>query len=420
LTNTDFSGLGFANSILEAIAAQGFTTPTPIQAQAIPGVLAGRDLLGIAQTGTGKTGAFVWPMLQHLTTGSETGRKPAPKRGTKALIMAPTRELAVQINETIAAMRGRLSFRHTCIFGGVGRNPQVRAVARGTDIVVGTPGRLLDLINTKELRLDSVTHLVLDEADRMLDMGFIRDVKKIIAHAPKARQTLMFSATMPDDVAKLAAGILHNPVRVEVTPEVVTVEKIDQKVFHVEGKAKQGLLTDLLQDPDLSRVIVFTRTKHGANRVAEKLARAGIEAAAIHGNKSQNARQQALGAFRDGKARVLVATDIAARGIDVTGISHVINFELPNVPESYVHRIGRTARAGRGGIALSFCGPDERSYLRDIEKLTGVRLTVAGGAANDSRPAPTEGKAPGGERKHTGDAPKRRRRRSRGGSRRAA
>ncbi len=416
-TNTDFPGLGLADPILAGLAGQGFTSPTPIQAQAIPSVLAGRDLLGIAQTGTGKTGAFIWPMLQHLATGG--ARKPAPKRGTRALVLAPTRELALQIDETAAALRGRLGFRHACIFGGVGRNPQVRALARGVDLVVGTPGRLLDLMSTGDLRLDAVTHLVLDEADRMLDMGFIHDVKKIVAQVPKARQTLLFSATMPADVAKLAAGILHDPLRVEVTPEVVTVEKIDQQVFHIEQKGKQGLLTDLLRDPSLSRVIVFTRTKHGANRVADKLTRAGVEAAAIHGNKSQNARQKALGSFRDGDTRVLVATDIAARGIDVEEITHVINFELPNVPESYVHRIGRTARAGRGGIAFSFCAPDERPYLKDIETLTGVRLSVARAAANDSAPAAAKD-TPAGDRRPEGQPRRRRRRRSRGGQRRAA
>ena len=282
MTQSDFRRLGLVDPIVAGLATQGFTTPTPIQAQAIPTVLAGRDLLGIAQTGTGKTGAFIWPILQHLATGST--QKSAPKRGTRALVLAPTRELALQIDETAGALRGPLNYRHTCIFGGVGRNKQVRAMVRGVDVVVGTPGRLLDLISTGDLCLGAVTRLVLDEADRMLDMGFIHDVKKIIAQVPKMRQTLLFSATMPADVAKLAAGILHDPMRVEVTPEVVTVEKIDQQVFHVDQKGKQRLLAELLRDPALSRVMVFTRTKHGANRVADKLTRAGVIAVAIHGN----------------------------------------------------------------------------------------------------------------------------------------
>ncbi|MBM3580780.1 MAG: DEAD/DEAH box helicase, partial [Alphaproteobacteria bacterium] len=364
MTDTTFPGLGVAEPICRALGAENYLVPTPIQAQAVPLLLAGRDLLGIAQTGTGKTAAFVLPILQHLSKAPARG-----PRALRALILAPTRELALQIGERIQAYGRHLGLRHAVILGGVGQGPQVQVLRAGVDILVATPGRLLDLFNQRHLRLDAVSHFVLDEADRMLDMGFIRDVRRIVALLPKARQSLLFSATMPADVARLAHDMLRDPVRIEVTPQTVTVERIDQSVYMVETAAKRGLLTYLMADPALERVIVFTRTKHGANRVAEHLERAGIAAAAIHGNKSQGARVRALEGFREGHVRALVATDIAARGIDVDGISHVVNFDLPNIPESYVHRIGRTARAGADGKAISFCDGSEREYLRDIEKL---------------------------------------------------
>lgn len=372
VTNLSFSELGLSEPICRALAVENYTHPTPIQMQSIPLLLEGRDLLGIAQTGTGKTAAFALPILQKL---GKPQQLPAP-RSTHALILAPTRELVVQIGESFATYGRHLGLRHTVILGGVGQGQQVKAIARGVDILVATPGRLLDLVEQGHVRLDDVKHFVLDEADRMLDMGFIRDVRKIVTKLPKKRQSLLFSATMPNDVARLAADMLHEPVRVEVTPQVVTVDRIEQRVFFVDTAHKHALLIELLKDPELARVIVFTRTKSHANRVSEQLERAGISTDALHGNKSQNARQRALERFRLGEARVLVATDIAARGIDVDGVSHVINFELPNEPESYVHRIGRTARAGKSGIALSFCDATERGFLRDIERLTKRPLLI--------------------------------------------
>lgn len=376
MSELSFVQLGVSEPLCRALAAENYTHPTPIQAQAIPRLLEGRDLLGIAQTGTGKTAAFALPILQKLSKP----QLPVSPKACHALVLAPTRELAVQIAESFATYGKHSGLRQTVILGGVGQPQQVKAMSRGVDILVATPGRLLDLINQRHIRLDEVRHFVLDEADRMLDMGFIRDVRKIVAMLPKKRQSLLFSATMPNDVAHLAADMLHQPMRVEVTPEQITVDRIEQRVFHVEAAQKRTLLVDLLKDPALKRVMVFTRTKHHANRVSDHLDRSGISADAIHGNKSQNARQRALERFRSGEARVLVATDIAARGIDVDGISHVINFELPNEPESYVHRIGRTARAGADGIALSFCDASERAFLRDIEKLTKRQLTVVGAA----------------------------------------
>ena len=365
LTNSDFSGLGLIEPLTRALAAQNYTRPTPIQAQAIPELLDNSDLLGIAQTGSGKTAAFVLPILQHITAD---GVRPSAK-GALALILAPTRELAIQIGDSVSAYAKHLKIRHTVILGGVNQNPQVVALRKGVDVLVATPGRLLDLMEQGHVHLDDVAHLVLDEADRMLDMGFIRDVRKIVRAAPEDRQTLLFSATMPKEIARLAQDILYQPVRVDIAPKTVTADRIDQRVFHVAQSRKGALLTDLLSDPEFERVIVFTRTKHRANRVARQLEQAGIEAAAIHGNKSQAARQKALDGFKRDRVRVLVATDIAARGIDVDGVSHVINFELPNEPESYVHRIGRTARAGAAGMALSFCDPAERDHLRGIERL---------------------------------------------------
>ena len=367
-----FDDLGLAEPLLRAVRAENYTQPTPIQAQAIPYLLQGRDLLGIAQTGTGKTAAFALPILQRLSAN------PVPRRrgAVRALILTPTRELAVQIVENFRSYGRHLGLRSAVIFGGVGQQPQVENLARGVDILVATPGRLLDLMNQRHADLRELSIFVLDEADRMLDMGFIHDVKRIIATLPKERQTLFFSATMPGEVERLANGILKDPVRIEVTPQATTVERIDQRVFFVEAGNKHALLADLLKNKAIERALVFTRTKHGADRVAKHVARVGIEVQAIHGNKSQNARQRALGDFRDGNTRVLVATDIAARGIDVDGITHVINFEIPEVPETYVHRIGRTARAGRDGVALTFCDASEKSLLRDVEKLTRKPLTV--------------------------------------------
>jgi ATP-dependent RNA helicase RhlE len=372
VTELSFAELGLAEPICRALAAENYTHPTPIQTRAIPLLLERRDLLAIAQTGTGKTAAFALPLLQILSKQ----QKPAAPHTTRALILAPTRELAVQIGESLTAYGRHLHLRHTVIFGGVSQFHQVKALARGVDIIVATPGRLLDLVEQRQLRLDDVQHFILDEADRMLDMGFIHDMRKIVAKLPKTRQSLLFSATMPTTIAKLAGDLLHMPARVEVTPQVVTVDRIEQRLYFVEAAQKRALLFRLLEDPALSRVIVFTRTKHLANRVSEYLEIAGIPSDAIHGNKSQNARQRALERFRSGDARVLVATDIAARGIDVDNVSHVINFELPNEPESYVHRIGRTARAGTSGIALSFCDRSERAFLRDIERLTKRPLIV--------------------------------------------
>ena len=373
MTVSPFSELGVSEPLCRALAAKQYTTPTPIQARTIPTLLEGKDLLGIAQTGTGKTAAFVVPILQRLAASDQRARQYSPR----ALILAPTRELAVQIGESIAVYGRNLNIRHAVIFGGVSQFSQVAALTRGIDIAVATPGRLLDLQNQRYVRLDCVEYLVLDDADRMLDMGFARDLRKIVAALPKKRQSLLFSATMPADIARLAGEMLISPVRVDVSPKEPTVQRVEQRVHFVDSTKKRALLTRLLGNPALSRVIVFTRTKHGANRVAEQLDRAGVIAEAIHGNKSQNARQRALEGFRSGRARVLVATDVAARGIDISGVTHVINYELPNEAESYVHRIGRTARAGASGVALSFCDPSERNYLRGIEKLTGRRLTVA-------------------------------------------
>jgi len=368
-----FADLGIVEPLCRALSAEGYEHPTPIQERTIPALIEGRDVLGLAQTGTGKTAAFALPILQKLLAG-EGRRNP---KTAKALILAPTRELAIQIDESLTAYGRHSHLRHTVIFGGVNQNRQVKAMLSGVDILVATPGRLLDLMNQRHIHLNDTMTLVLDEADRMLDMGFSRDVKKIIAAMPKkGRQSLLFSATMPASIEALAAEILVEPVRVEVTPKVVTVDRIDQHVMFVEQRRKRELLARLLENANLSRVIIFTRTKHCANRVSDQLEKGGVPSEAIHGNKSQGARQRALEAFRTGEARVLVATDIAARGIDVDGITHVINYELPNEPESYVHRIGRTARAGASGIAYSFCDGSERPYLKSIERLTKRPLTV--------------------------------------------
>lgn len=352
--------------LLKALKSEGYTTPTPIQEQSIPIVLNGQDLLACAQTGTGKTAAFALPILQLLQGTKTNQRGPRPIR---ALILTPTRELAIQIDESFAAYGKHLGLSHLVIFGGVSQHAQTNALRYGIDILIATPGRLLDLIDQRFINLSSIEMFVLDEADRMLDMGFIHDVKKVITRIPAKRQTLFFSATMPAEIASLAGSILTNPARVEVTPVSSTAEKIEQGVFFVEKNDKRMLLLHLLKDESIRTALVFTRTKHGADKVVKDLNRANIEAEAIHGNKSQTARQRALNLFKSGQIRVLVATDIAARGIDVDDLGHVINYELPNVPETYVHRIGRTGRAGASGIAYSFCDGEEREYLRDINKL---------------------------------------------------
>jgi ATP-dependent RNA helicase RhlE len=367
---TSFHDLGLAEPLTLALDEEGYEQPTPIQAGAIPHLLGGRDVLGIAQTGTGKTAAFALPLLHHLHTIKQ-GARP---RSCRVLVLTPTRELAVQVSDSFAAYGRQMRFKRATIFGGVGHNPQIYAMSRGTDVLVATPGRLLDLINQGYVHLESVERFVLDEADRMLAMGFIQDVRKIVARLPEKRQTVMFSATMPEQIASLANSILHNPHRIEVSPESTTAERINQSVLFVSRADKRAVLEHLFEVNGIERALIFTRTKHGANRLAEQLDRQGFAASAIHGNKSQGARQQALNAFRDGKLRALVATDIAARGIDVDGLTHVINYELPNEPESYVHRIGRTARAGADGTAISLCELEEVAYLRDIEK--SIRQTV--------------------------------------------
>ena len=361
---TDFAGLELAQPILRAIADEGYTTPSPIQAKSIPSLLKGRDLLGVAQTGTGKTAAFALPLLHRLAA---SGCKALPRQ-PRALILAPTRELAGQIEDSLKVYGRNVPLRTAVVFGGVSIRPQIQALNRGVHVLVATPGRLMDIMNQGHLRLDAVEVFILDEADRMLDMGFIRDVKKVAAALPKNRQTVLFSATMPSSVQGLADGLLNDPVQVEVAPAATTAEKVEQRVLFVQKDKKRALISELLSDKDIERVLIFTRTKHGADKVARYLHDSGVQSDAIHGNKSQNARQRALDAFKSGRIRALVATDIAARGIDVDGVTHVINFELPNEPESYVHRIGRTARAGATGIAISFCDHEERAYLRDIEK----------------------------------------------------
>jgi ATP-dependent RNA helicase RhlE len=397
-----FAGFGLREPILRAVADQGYRTATPIQLQGIPHVMRGRDVLGCAQTGTGKTAAFALPLLHRL---SEPGR--GRRGGPSVLVLAPTRELALQIAESFTAYGRHLPQRCTAIYGGVAQGAQVAALERGVDVLVATPGRLLDLMGQGRVPLDGVATLVLDEADRMLDMGFIEPIRRIIGKLPRERQNLLFSATMPPPIAALADQILRNPVKLSVTPVASTVDTVSQWVLFVRQADKRALLRQVLRDPSLTRAIVFTRTKAGANRVARDLDGAGVAAQAIHGNKSQNARQRALGAFRDGQVRVLVATDIAARGIDVDCVSHVINFELPNEPESYVHRIGRTARAGARGVALSFCDAAERTYLREIERLTRIPIAVvekhpfvpsAGCVAAEPAPAPRP--HPAGRRGH--------------------
>lgn len=368
-----FKDLNLIEPILRALNTEGYSTPTPIQEQSIPVALAGRDLLGCAQTGTGKTAAFAIPILQHLYAEKSNGQR---TRGIRVLILTPTRELAIQIDESIAAYGRHLGLKHLVVFGGVSQHPQTAALRSGTDILIATPGRLLDLMQQGYISLSNIGIFVLDEADRMLDMGFIHDVKKVIAKLPSKRQTLFFSATMPNEIAKLADSILNEPVRVEVTPVSSTAQTIQQSMFFVEKTDKKHLLIHLLKDKSIERVLVFARTKHGSDKVVKDLMNHGLRAEAIHGNKSQNARQRALTNFKSGATRVLVATDIAARGIDVDNLTHVINYELPNVPETYVHRIGRTGRAGASGTAFSFCDREEREFLRDIQKLIGATIPV--------------------------------------------
>lgn len=389
-----FEQLNLIEPIQKALKEEGYTHPTPIQAQAIPPLLAGKDLLGCAQTGTGKTAAFAIPILQNLAKKQVDKQ---PNRDIKALILTPTRELAIQIEESFKAYGRHLNLKTVVVFGGVSQNPQTVALKAGVDILVATPGRLLDLMDQKFIHLHHLQIFVLDEADRMLDMGFVHDVKKVIARIPKVRQTLLFSATMPKEIVGLADSILHQPVKVEVTPASTTAETIDQMIYLVDKADKKNLLLHILKDRNINRALVFTRTKHGADKVARELIKSGVKSAAIHGNKSQNARQKALSDFKDSQIRVLVATDIAARGIDVEELAHMINFELPNVPETYVHRIGRTGRAGANGMAISFCDEEEKEYLRDIQKLIGKKLPIqkdhpfplANQDVEKSRPAPS-------------------------------
>jgi ATP-dependent RNA helicase RhlE len=414
---TSFSELGLAEPLLRAVREQGYQTPTPIQQQAIPTVLAGGDVLGCAQTGTGKTAAFALPLLHRLMDGP---RLKAPR----ALIVTPTRELAAQIGEDLAAYGRYLPLRSAVVFGGVSQMHQVSALRRGIDILVATPGRLLDLVQQRHVDLSRATVLVLDEADRMLDMGFLPDVKRVIALLAARSQTLLFSATMPREIAGLAERLLSNPAQVSVAPPATTAEKVEQAVFQVARENKPDLLLHLLGDPALSRVLVFTRTKHGADRLCHKLERRGVHAAAIHGNKSQNARQRALAEFKRGAVRVLVASDIAARGLDIDQVSHVVNYDVPNEPETYVHRIGRTGRAGASGRALSFSSSEERGFLRAIEKVVGRSIPVdrehpfhIEAASVPTPPTSRQARPPGrpGQRRPAGNAA-----RARGRSRRFA
>ena len=386
-----FNELNLSAPVLRAVAQAGYESPSPIQAAAIPPVLAGRDLMGCAQTGTGKTAAFALPMLDRLTASA-----PRKKGAIRALILTPTRELALQIGESFEAYGKYLTLRSTVIFGGVGQAPQVAALKKGVDILIACPGRLNDLVGQGLLDLSNIEIFVLDEADRMLDMGFVHDVKKVIAKLPRQRQNLMFSATMPKEIEQLAAGILHDPAFVKVDPVSSTVDRIQQSLYFVEKGNKKFLLPWLIKNlkPEVVNALVFSRTKHGADKIAKDLNKQGIPAAAIHGNKSQTARVTALEDFKAGKTRVLVATDIAARGIDISELSHVFNYDLPEVPETYVHRIGRTARAGADGTAVSFCAPEEKEYLAGIEKLNRRQIPVVSGHPWDGVPAPVKAAPP--------------------------
>ncbi len=383
---TSFNDFGLAEPILRAIAEEKYETPTPIQAQTVPLALSGRDVIGIAQTGTGKTASFALPILHHLTNN----RRRPERKACRVLVLSPTRELSGQIADSFRTYGRHIRPLDVALaIGGVPINRQIRGVARGVEVLVATPGRLLDLVNSRALSLNQIEVLVLDEADRMLDMGFIHDIRKIVAMVPKERQTLFFSATMPQEITKLASQMLRNPAKVSVTPQATTAERIAQRVILTEKASKTALLAEVLKSEPIDRVLVFTRTKHGADKVVRQLAKAGHKAEAIHGNKSQSQRERVLAAFRDGSLRTLIATDIAARGIDVDGVSHVINYDLPNIPESYVHRIGRTARAGADGVAISFCDHEERAYLRDIERL--IRMAIP---ATDRRTGKPNGERP--------------------------
>lgn len=384
-----FNELEITDPILKAIGEKGYLTPTPIQQKGIPVALDGRDMLGIAQTGTGKTAAFAIPILQHLSSGMQAEPTDVPRRNRRgrnhdresgvrpirALILTPTRELAVQIGDSFSDYGKYVGLKHLTIFGGVKQGPQVEALRGGVDILIATPGRLHDLIGQGFVELDAITHFVLDEADRMLDMGFVADIKRLLPLLPKSRQTLFFSATMPADIVALSKSMLTDPVRVEVTPVSSAVDAIDQRVYFVEKPEKKKLLVSLLREEDKS-VLVFSRTKHGADNISRLLSKSGIRSEAIHGNKSQNHRQRVLADFKSGKIRVMVATDIAARGIDIRELEIVINYDLPDVPETYVHRIGRTGRAGHSGTAFTFCTPDERPLMKDIQRLTGKKLNA--------------------------------------------
>jgi ATP-dependent RNA helicase RhlE len=372
-----FNNLGLIEPILKALSHEGYINPTPIQERSIPVVLAKKDLLACAQTGTGKTAAFTIPLLQLMHEEQKLAQPRQPS--VSALVLTPTRELAIQIGESIHAYSRFLRFKHTVIFGGVPQFTQVKAIRNGVDIIVATPGRLIDLMKQGHVNLNNIKYFVLDEADRMLDIGFLPDIKRVISRLPAKKQTLLFSATMPEAIRQLATSLLKNPAKVEVTPVSSTAEMIQQSVYLVEKRDKQALLIDLLQDKNIETVLVFTQMKHSADKLAKNLSRSGISAQAIHGNKSQNQRQEALKNFKKRTTRVLVATDIAARGIDIDELTHVVNYELPNVPETYVHRIGRTGRAGASGIALSFCDRTERSFLNDIQKLIKKRIPVVSG-----------------------------------------
>ncbi|SRR5579859_283438 len=367
---TNFDMLGLAAPLLHALKSAGYTSPTPIQTKAIPAILAGHDLLGVAQTGTGKTAAFALPILHHLAQRP----RPAPRGGCRVLVLSPTRELASQIAASFRTYGHGLGLKVATIFGGVAPGPQLKALAAGLDVLVATPGRLIDHIGSRAARLDTTEFLVLDEVDQMLDLGFIKPLRRIVGQLPKQRQNMFFSATMPKEISTLAGELLNDPVTVTVTPAATTVARIRQQVLLVHAADKRDLLAGLFADGALARTIIFTRTKHGADKVARHLESAGIATAAIHGNKSQSQRERSLEAFRSGKVRALVATDIAARGIDVAGVTHVVNFELPDIAENYVHRIGRTARAGAEGTAISLCAGEERDLLRNIERVTSHRI----------------------------------------------
>jgi ATP-dependent RNA helicase RhlE len=394
---TAFLNLGLNEPITRALTEEQYAAPTPIQSQTIPQVLAGRDVVGIAQTGTGKTAAFALPIHNHF---SQRQQRPQP-RSCRALVLSPTRELSAQIVESFLTYGRHLRPKVALAIGGVPIKPQIRALTQGVDVLVATPGRLLDLLEQRALQLDRVEVFVLDEADRMLDMGFIHDIRRIVSKLPRQRQTLLFSATMPREIEELARSMLRDPVRVAVTPQATTVERIAQRVVFVDRNGKPSLLAELLRSEPIDRALIFTRTKRGADRVVRDLSKRGLTAEAIHGNKSQNQRERVLAAFREGKVRTLVATDIAARGIDVEGISHVVNYDLPNIPESYVHRIGRTARAGADGVAISFCDGEERAYLRDIEKLIRMAIPATGQTAAP-RPQQANGQPNGNRRGHHG------------------